>query len=763
MRLISGKESKIITSNKIVARFLDGRMLKGFILSFDQKSSALRVESKDRSTTTDIPWEDLKAVFFVREFEGLNRGLGDHVSPQSLAVSASTRHVQVEFLDGEIIQGNAETLKKDQRGFFIMPLDRESNNLRIFVLRTALRQLRVAPMLGEKMVSEGLIMQDDLSSALEKQEEYHENKLGDVIIGSGLSSTEEVRQALNVQKAVNQKLGNILLQADILTEEDLEKALEIQQENHSKRLGEILVEMGVATSESVCLALALKYRLPYVDLSTYPIDPAVVSVVKKDVAMKYRFIPISKQEGGIIIAINDPMNFRPRDYMQSAIGLKVREVLSTPKCIEEAIKQYYGAPKIEGEIERLSEEVVAEKGGKEEAVSELIQQAEDASVVKLVNGIIEMAVRKGASDIHIDPRKKSTVISYRIDGDLRQQQIINEYVHPFLISRIKIMANMNIAERRLPQDGRADMRIGGSQIDLRMSSLPTVFGESIVMRIHDKVASMTLLNDLGFFPDDIKDIRNLISRPYGMLLITGPTGSGKTTTVYSFLQEPAFKNKNIITIEDPVEFELAHVNQIQVRPLIDLTFANALRHILRHDPDVIMVGEIRDLETARIAIQAALTGHLIISTLHTNTAAETLIRLIDIGIEPYLISSTVLGVISQRLVKLICPDTGCRQEDPKALEYLAAVGISLRPNEKPAYYKGKGCEKCEEGYKGRTIIYELMRTGPSIKRAIFERKPSEHIQRLAKAEGMRTMLETGLVKAKEGITTLQEVLRASSQ
>ncbi|MDP2798539.1 MAG: ATPase, T2SS/T4P/T4SS family, partial [Deltaproteobacteria bacterium] len=611
--------SVVITSNKVVVRFLDGRMIKGWCLSFNQQKPSIKVESIDRSTTYDIKWDDLKAVFFVREFEGLAGAADDSIQLQASPVSAVGRHVQVEFVDGEVIQGYAEALKTGLRGIFITPLDRKSNNLRIFIPKTAVKNVQMAPRLGETMVKEGMLGKGDLSDALQKQTEYRAQKLGEVAIKEGMTSEGEVEQALKVQKTVvGQKIGEILVQAGVLTQEDLERALSAQKENRSKKLGQILLEMNLATPESLALALALKYRLPYVDVSTYPVDPVAVATVKEEVARRLQFIPINKTRDTLTIAIADPINFAAKDYIQSTTGLNVKEALSIPESIEEAIKQYFGAPALDDEIQRLSEVVAAEKGETDDKTADLIQQVEEASIVRLVNGIIRMAVAKRASDIHINPERRSTVISYRIDGILRQEKVIDEYIHPILISRIKIMGNMNIAERRLPQDGRARLRVGEKLIDLRISSLPTIWGESIVIRVLEKSASVIGLEDLGFFPDDLTMVRSLISRPYGMLLITGPTGSGKSTTVYSLLQEPVFKGKNIITIEDPVEYELPNVNQIQVKPHINLTFAKALRQILRHDPDVIMVGEIRDAETARIAIQAALTGHLLISTLHTN-------------------------------------------------------------------------------------------------------------------------------------------------
>ncbi len=750
--------SAVITSNKVVIRFLDGRMMKGRCLSFHQEKPSIKVESIDRSTTYDIKWDGVKAVFFVRKFEGLDMDADDSTQAQASSVSSAGRQVQVEFMDGEVIHGYAEALKTGLRGIFITPLDRRSNNLRIFILKSAVKNVQTAPRLGETMVKEGMLRQEDLSSALEKQQQSRERKLGEVCIQVGLTSAEEVEQALNVQKtAVGQKIGEILIQAGILTREDMEKALSAQKENQSKKLGQILVDMGLATSESITLALALKYRIPYVDLSVYPVDPVAVASVKEELARRLQFVPINKTMDTLIIAIADPINFAAKDYIQSATGLNVKEVLSTPEGIENTINQYFGAPALDDEIRRLSEVVAAEKGETDDKMAELIQQVEEASIVRIVNGIIRMAVARRASDIHINPERRTTVINYRIDGILRQEKVIDEYIHPILISRIKIMGNMNIAERRLPQDGRARLRVGEKLVDLRISSLPTIWGESIVIRVLEKSASVIGLEDLGFFSDDLTVVRSLISRSYGMLLITGPTGSGKSTTVYSLLQEPVFKGKNIITIEDPVEYELPNVNQIQVKPLINLTFAKALRQILRHDPDVIMVGEIRDGETARIAIQAALTGHLLISTLHTNNAPETLSRLMDMGIEPYLISPTVLGIISQRLARTICKSPGCRQEDLKAPESLATAGLAPEEYQGHTFYKGKGCKNCSDGCRGRTIIYELMRINEPIKRAIVEKRSTEEIRRLARANGMRTMAETALLKAKEGITSVEEV------
>jgi type IV pilus assembly protein PilB len=755
------KTLSVITSNKVVARFLDGRMVKGWCQAFRQDRPLVKIESVDRSDTREVAWEDLKALFFVREFEGLNRSLDEAVLPQASPVSNLGQHVQLEFLDGEVIQGYAEGLKKEGRGFFIVPLDPESNNLRIFVPQSALRKLSVAPKLGETMVREGMVHQKDVGTALQKQEKYRETRLGEVIVEVGMTSPEEVERALNVQRMVGLKVGRILVQADILSEEDLQKCLTLQQENRNKRLGQNPVEMGFATPEAVSLALALKYRLPYVDLSVYPVDYDAAALVKEEIARRLKFISIGKKEGQITIAIDDPMNFGPRDYLQSVLGLRVKEVLATAEGIQNALSRFYGASAPGEQTYHPAALRTAGKEVLEEKPSGSAHGANETSVAELLDAILRTAAEKNATDIHLNPERETTTVSYRIDGVLHPEKVLDTHLHPLVVSRIKIMGNMNVSERNLPQEGRTRLRVGKKLFDMRISSLPAIWGESIVIRLGEKSAPVMKLEELGFIPEDLGPIRSLLNRTQGVILVTGPTGSGKSTTLYSFLQEPVFERRNIITIDDRIEHEFSSATQIQIKPHIDLTYAKTLRQSLKHNPDVIVLGEIRDPETARMAVHAGLTGHLILGTIHAPSASESLSLLLDMGIEPYLIASSLIAVISQRLVKKICSGAGCRKKDQRAIELLTAAGIPIEPVKGLTFWKGTGCDECRNGYKGRTPIYEMMLIDGPMKRAIVERKSAKDLQRLARSMEMRTLSEAAFLKAGSGVTTVEQIISLS--
>lgn len=748
----------VITTNKVVARFLDGRSIKGWCLSFNPDKPLLKVESADRSTSHEIKWEDLKALFFVREFEGMNKALDDFVLAQAPHVSSLGQHVQLEFLDGEVIQGYAEGLKKDKRGFFITPLDPESNNVRAFVPQSALRKLTIAPKLGETMVLEGMVHSKDIKTALRKQKEYRETKLGEVIVRVGMTSHREVERALNVQRAVGQKLGRILVQADILSEDDLNKALAVQQEHRRKRLGEILVEMGLATPESVTLALALKYRLPYVDPSLYTLDFDLEDLVGRAIARELKFIPIAKQGGEVTIAIDDPINFRPRDFIQSTLGLKVKEALATPESIQRAIDRWYKKRPSKPAYRRPGPSDRSSKGGQVEDIRSTSHGAEEESIAALLDDILRKAAEKNASDIHLNPEREKTVVSYRIEGVLYPVRTLDIQIHPLLVSRIKIMGNMSVTQRDLPQEGRTRLRIGEKLFDMGVSSLPAISGESVVIRLMEKSGPVPRLKALGFSEADLGLIRNFIGRHQGMILISGPAGSGKSTTLYSCLMEPVFERKHVILIDDKIEHEFSKATQIQLKPQIDLTYANALKQCLKHDPDVIVLGEIRDSETARLAVHAALSGHLLIATISTASASETLGYLLSMGIEPYLIASSVIAIMSQRLVRTICASPGCRQRDASALANLKAAGLSLKPFRGVTFWKGKGCRECRGGYRGRSLIYEIMRMEGPLKGALAERRPAPELQEAARSMGMQPLKDGAFQKAAEGVTTVEEVL-----
>jgi len=556
-------------------------------------------------------------------------------------------------------------------------------------------------------------------------------------------------------------LGQLLL--DVITPEKLEIALKEQSalgRKNPSRLGQILMDLGFISEEDLLKALASQLHIQYLKFSEFPKTIANGNYPTVKFMKQYKFVPIGEKDGVLNIAISDPLNEYVLDALDVFSDMPIEIFLSSEKDIMEAIEQYFGSNVQMTSIMEGMRETEDDEGGIEisEDVHHLRDMAFEAPIVKLVNMLITKAVESRTSDIHIEPFENNVKVRYRIDGALTEVESFPKRIQPAVISRIKIMSRLNIAERRLPQDGRIKLRVSGRDIDLRVSSIPTIYGESIVMRILDRGSMLIVLDYLGFPPETLKNYEKLINVPYGMLLVTGPTGSGKTTTLYASLNKINSSDRKIITVEDPIEYQIDGINQIQVKPQIGLSFANGLRHIVRQDPDIIMVGEIRDVETAEISIHSALTGHLVFSTLHTNDAPGAVTRLLDMGIEGFLVSSSLIGVLAQRLVRVICPT--CKepytppQEIVDKIEFLADT----------VTYVGRGCDECRgTGYRGRTGIFELMTINDEIRTLILEKASSDRIRQRAVAGGMQILRESGLQKVREGVTTIEEVLRVAQE
>ncbi|MDP3047829.1 MAG: type II secretion system ATPase GspE [Thermodesulfovibrionales bacterium] len=554
-------------------------------------------------------------------------------------------------------------------------------------------------------------------------------------------------------------IGQMLIDSGLINKSQLEIALK-EQQNTRRRVGETLVSLGFISTDALLDTLSLQLGFKYLKFQEFPkaIPPDSYPSVK--FMKQYRVVPIGKDNGVLKVAMADPLD----SYALAALRLyfkgDIEIVLSNEKDIEEAIEQYFGnSVQMTSIMEGMSEEAESLDTDIKDDVHHLRDMALEAPIVKLVNMLITKAIEERASDIHIEAFENKIMVRYRIDGILIVAESLPKKLQSAVISRIKIMSKMNIAERRLPQDGRIKLRISGREIDLRVSTLPTLYGESVVMRILDRGNVLTSLEELGFPEAALSQFKKLIAVPYGMILATGPTGSGKTTTLYGALSKLNSFDRKIITIEDPIEYEIDGINQMQVKPKIGLTFANGLRHIVRQDPDIIMVGEIRDKETAEIAIHSALTGHLVFSTLHTNDAPGAITRLLDMGIESFLVSSALTGVLAQRLVRVICPK--CKRllsSDKGRLKEIGANEINFE-----AYF-GEGCDDCRHtGYKSRTGIFELMVLNDDIKRLVLEKASADVIRQKARSQGMGVLRECGWQKVKSGITTIDEVLRVTQE
>jgi type II secretion system protein E len=549
------------------------------------------------------------------------------------------------------------------------------------------------------------------------------------------------------------KIGQILQGLGYVTEEDIEKALEIQRASGGKRkLGEILVEMFVK-EEELLEGLSQQLKIPLASEEQFP-DVLPVEKVSFDFLRENLILPLSLEDGSLDIAIAFPTGADAIDSLRSTFDYEIRPYLANAYLIRTHIERLQESK--DAVMQRLLADVTEEEAPQEMGdLSHLKDLAQDQGIISLVNLIIDNAAKESASDIHVEPEETNVRVRYRIDGILYDKEILPLKTQAALFSRIKLLSQMNIAERRLPQDGRIRGRYSGKDIDIRVSTIPTIYGESIVMRLLDRETSFIDLEDLGFNKDLLKKYEGLIKKPYGMLLITGPTGSGKTTTLYAALDKINSPDKKIITIEEPVEYLLKGITQIQVRPKIGLTFATGLRHIVRQDPDIIMVGEIRDIETANIGIHASLTGHLLFSTLHTNDAPSAVTRLIDMGVENYLVSSTLMGVMAQRLVRKIC--TECKESYPASDDIRAELGPGVE-----TLSRGRGCPACmDTGYRGRIAIFELLTIDDDIRDLVLARASAREIKERAISFGMRTLYEDGIDKVKKGITTVEEVLRVT--
>ena len=591
------------------------------------------------------------------------------------------------------------------------------------------------------------------------------------------------------------KLGEILVREKLLTAQQLREALDYQRE-HGGRLGYNLVKLGLVEDEMITAVLSRQYGVPSVNLDLFDVDQAVVRLIPRDVAEKYSVLPLSRVGASLTLAMVDPTNVFAMDDIKFMTGLNIEPVVASEAGVHEAIKRYYAqsrelelAGKVDvaaalngngngnghaGEmpksisLDHLDLDTEAAEGlevvdeDDEIDLSNLTRMSEDAPVVRLVNVLLVDALQRGASDIHVEPYEKEMRIRLRIDGVLYDVMRPPLRLRDALISRIKIMSRLDISEKRLPQDGRIKIKLkiqGRSrELDFRVSTLPTLFGEKVVMRLLDKEKLMLDMTKLGFEPESLVKFQRNISKPYGMVLVTGPTGSGKTNTLYSALQSLNTPETNIMTAEDPVEFNLVGVNQVQMKEQIGLNFAAALRSFLRQDPNIILVGEIRDFETAEIAIKAALTGHLVLSTLHTNDAPSTISRLMNMGIEPFLVATSVNLIQAQRLIRRVCSD--CKAEHPTPPEALVEVGFSPEEARHVKVFKGKGCKTCNNtGYKGRIGLYEVMEITDEVRELILIGASALELRKRAVEDGMVTLRQSGLHKIRNGVTTIEEVVR----
>jgi type IV pilus assembly protein PilB len=563
------------------------------------------------------------------------------------------------------------------------------------------------------------------------------------------------------------KLGEMLISAGLITEDQLTTALS-EQKRVGGRLGTNLVRLGYLSEEEVLKFLEKQHGVTAVNISDYKVKQVLLELIPSEVAAKYACIPLERVGKILTVAMVNPSDVFAIEDLRFTTGFEIKPVVATEAAVKKAIDQHYEAQGMLDEVmkdigsEESEVEVMGKSDDEEDEMTDLAAAVESAPVVKLVNSILLEAVQRRVSDVHIEPYEKELRIRYRIDGILHEVMRPPYRMRKAIVSRLKIMAKLKIAEKRLPQDGRIKVRIKGRPVDLRVSTVPTLFGEKMALRVLDRAATSFELAALGFEKEPMADFVKAISNPYGIVLVTGPTGCGKTTTLYAALNKINSPDVNITTAEDPVEYSLLGINQVQMKEAVGLTFASALRSYLRQDPDIVMVGEIRDQETAEIAIRASLTGHLVLSSVHTNNAAATVTRLVNMGVEPFLVASTINCVESQRLVRKICPS--CKEPVKPNPALLRDVGIDPSEFDGVTLYKGKGCRDCSNtGYKGRTGIFEVMTVTSRLRELVLERAPTDELAGAAAADGMYTLRDAAIQRAKEGITDIAEVVKETSE
>jgi len=567
-------------------------------------------------------------------------------------------------------------------------------------------------------------------------------------------------------KPHQKRLGDLLIEAGLISPEQLEQAI-TEQRRSGRLLGATLVHMGIISERELLEHLQHQLGLPLVDLARISVDEQAVQRVHEDVSRKYNALPIEIEgRSTLIVAMSDPLNVSALEDLRFHSGMFIKPVLAPAAEIHEAIARFYHMDSsvnevIQNIISRDEDEVAITtvvESEQAQAIDELIKEAEGRPIVRLTNWLMHTAIQERASDVHIEPQDRDLIVRFRVDGLLHEFQRLPKWTNSAVVSRIKVLSNLDIAEKRQPQDGRMMLEVEGRRVDMRVSTLPVTNGEKVVIRIVDQNRTQVALGDLGMLPDDLAKVQGFLDRPQGIVLVTGPTGSGKTTLLYSGLRHIQDVTKNIVTVEDPVEFQIAGINQVQVDEKAKKTFPNSLRAILRQDPDVIMIGEIRDAETAQIAFRASVTGHLVFSTVHTNDAPGAVTRLVDLGLEPFMVASSLVGVVSMRLVRTLCPR--CRESYETSADHVGRIHGGPSRNEPLTLYRGRGCPHCHEtGYHGRTGIFEVLQMDDAIRSLVVQGAPDSAIRQVAIEAGMRTIGEDGLKKVLEGVTTLEEVTR----
>lgn len=712
-------------------QLLNGKHETGSLLALQGAQQCVVINSGLPPSSLNISFKEIRSVKF-----NVSITTSDSKHPlkergAEVKLPSKPQSYELKYNDNHSTLGKTMGWKVDEFGMHLFPVDKQGNCYRLFVPLQVLSQYQIGPVVKKVHIT--------------TDQSFHS-------MTSAVVNSSDLKDALqHLPPQIDKPLGQFLVNENLISQQQLDKALAEQQKHPDKKLGELLEASGVASTSDIHHALAMQLGLPFVKLRNFDIDTDVLSYISEEIARQYNVMPLFREGGHIIVAVANPTSTETTAVLRFTTACEIDIAVSTQEDINAAINRYYGTY---NDTKAMEEMQLENMQASDDDQTEMKRLAMDKPTVRLVNHIILDAIQRRASDIHLRPGEKDVDLLLRIHGSLVKIRTFNKVLLPAIVSRIKILGRMDIAERRLPQDGRTKFLSMGNEVDMRISIMPTINGESVVIRLLNKQEGLLDIRDLGFTDEDQQQITHMLNKSYGMLLVTGPTGSGKSTTLYAALQEIIKQNVNIITVEDPVEYHVKGIQQIQVNTAPNYTFARALRNILRHDPDVIMVGEIRDQETAKIAVECALTGHLVLSTLHTNSASGTIARLIEMEIEPYLLKTTLLGVLAQRLIRTNCPH--CMEEE--LVEDSVREVLDIKPEEK--FYRGTGCEVCNHtGYSGRAAVYELLMMTNNMRSLVSDHVGVDEIQHCALKDGMTPLTNNALRLAREKKTSLREVYR----
>ncbi len=735
------------TAKMVEIRLRGGQTVSGR-LAGPFRPAEKRIIVRRQNEVYVYPLDEVVCIFFLGEARDADVRLPGEILDE------------VQTVDGDIVKVRVLKHQAIEEGFYAIPVEYDKRVQRIFFTREGVRSRQEERPLGEILREDGVAPEKEVQAALKEQQRLRERKIGQIVHehhGVPKAAVEKAVQEKQQAPAKKRKmqLGEILIASGLITEQQLAEALELQRRGVGKHLGDILVEKGIITEEQLVKSLAKKFRLKFIDLEDVDINADALEAVSTELALRLQILPIDIDDRRIVVATSEPTNASIADILRFRTGLWVDLVVATPSQIKEALGKHMG---VEEDLAQLAVEAGGEHEEEDiEDARTLEAEAEQAPIVRLSNKILLEGIRAGASDIHVFPTENSLKVSFRVHGLLKEHLQLEKKIHLSLITRFKIIAGMDIAEHRMPQDGRIKITSEGRKVDIRVSCMPGLHGENMVFRILNQGVEQRRLDDLGFEPGVVASIRRIVQAHHGMMLVTGPTGSGKSTTMLAVMRDLTGKPKHLISLEDPIEGQVSGVNQIQINEKIGFTFASALRNILRHDPDVIMVGEIRDPETAKIAVQAALTGHVLISSLHTNTAVGAFARLEDMGVEPFMVASTVRGVVAQQLLPRLCEH--CRQEhkpDPEVLDFICRHGVEVSQD---VDYQATGCQQCNDtGVSGRIMVYEFLEVSRHIQAMVNKGRSEDEIQAKARETGMVSMAERAAEAAKKGLVSLDAIV-----